>query len=36
MGFSDYIDPTRCYQLVTGIIGIYISYLTLGIVQESV
>ena len=36
MALSDYIDPKRCFELLIGIVGIYVSYLTLGVVQESV
>ena len=35
MKLSDYVDPTRCYQLVTGVIGIYFSYLLTGVIHES-
>ena len=35
MSISKYVDPTRCMQLITGVAGIYISYLVVGIVQES-
>jgi len=35
MKLSDIVDPTRCYQLVSGVLGIYITYLVTGLIQES-
>jgi drug/metabolite transporter (DMT)-like permease len=35
MKLSELVDPTRCYQLVTGVLGIYITYLATGIIHES-
>jgi len=35
MNLLRYVDPTRCLQLVTGVAGIYISYLLTGVVHES-
>jgi hypothetical protein len=32
---SKFVDPTRCYQLVSGVLGIYLSYLVTGIIHES-
>jgi len=31
MKLSDIVDPTRCYQLITGVIGIYATYLVTGL-----
>ena len=35
MGLSDYVDPTRCWQLLSGVLGIYVSYLVTGLAHES-
>ena len=35
MRLSNYVDPTRCWQLLSGVLGIYFSYLVTGIVHES-
>lgn len=35
MNISQYVDPKRCLQLVTGVVGIYFSYLVTGILHES-
>lgn len=32
---SKFVDPVRCYQLVSGVLGIYLSYLVTGIIHES-
>jgi len=34
MTLTNWVDPKRCYQLVTGIVGIYFCYLSLGILHE--
>ncbi len=31
---SNCVDPVRCWQLASGVLGIYISYLVTGIVHE--
>ncbi len=33
MGFS--VDPKRCYELVSGVAGIYLSYLVTGVIHQS-
>ena len=35
MSLSKYVDPIRCFQLISGVAGIYISYLVTGIIHES-
>jgi hypothetical protein len=35
MGLSNYVDPTRCWQLFSGVLGIYFSYLVTGLVHEA-
>lgn len=35
MNLSKYVDPTRCFQLVSGVVGIYVSYLVTGVIHES-
>ena len=35
MILSKYVDPTRCFQLVTGVVGIYVIYILAGIIHES-
>jgi hypothetical protein len=35
MKLSEYVDPVRCLQLITGVAGIYISYLITGVAHES-
>jgi len=31
---SNWVDPIRCWQLFSGVAGIYISYLATGFLQE--
>jgi hypothetical protein len=35
MKISDYVDPTRFWQLTSGVLGIYVTYLVTGVVHES-
>jgi hypothetical protein len=35
MRLSNYVDPSRCWQLFSGVLGIYLSYLVTGLVHES-
>lgn len=35
MKLTDLVDPTRLWQLASGVIGIYFTYLITGVVHES-
>jgi hypothetical protein len=35
MKLANLVDPTRCWQLTSGVLGIYFSYLVTGIIHES-
>jgi hypothetical protein len=35
MKLANFVDPTRCWQLASGVMGIYITYLVTGIIHES-
>lgn len=35
MQLSNYVDPKRCWQLLSGVLGIYFSYLVTGLVHEA-
>ncbi len=35
MKLANYVDPVRCWQLLSGVLGIYISYLVTGIIHEA-
>jgi hypothetical protein len=34
MQLSKYVDPKRCFELVSGVIGIYVMYLVAGVMHE--
>jgi len=33
MALGNWVDPRRCYELLSGIIGIYVIYLGHGLIQ---
>lgn len=35
MQLSNYVDPKRCWQLLSGVLGIYFSYLVTGLIHEA-